>query len=67
MYIGQKQLENIESLSNENIIILYGPRQVGKTTMSKELLRKEGLSVDKRYSAYNGLWGEITKLSIIKI
>jgi len=33
----------IEAKLNEGkIIVLYGPRQVGKTTLAKEILKKRG-------------------------
>lgn len=43
MQIPRKIQQNIENwLFKEKIIILYGPRQVGKTTLVKELIGKYG-------------------------
>ncbi|MFA6404831.1 MAG: ATP-binding protein [Candidatus Paceibacterota bacterium] len=43
MQIHRKMAENIENwLFKGKVIILYGPRQVGKTTLVKELVLKHG-------------------------
>ena len=34
---------------NRKMVFLAGPRQVGKTTFAKELIRKNGRSIDKWY------------------
>ena len=41
MYIHQKQLDKLESIKETNkVIIIYGPRRVGKTTLLNQYLRK---------------------------
>ncbi len=45
MFINRLLEQNIEkSLFKGKIIIIYGPRQVGKTTLSKKLIEKYGSS-----------------------
>src|SRR5690606_37183411 len=42
MYIPQIQLNRLESLcSPGKVVIVYGPRRVGKTTLLKKFLEKE--------------------------
>lgn len=46
MYIPQKQIENLRQLIIPGkVIIIYGPRRVGKTTLLKKYLEKENNSV----------------------
>ena len=40
--ILQKQILN-DLMSSNKVIILYGPRQAGKTTLSKEIIKQTGL------------------------
>lgn len=41
VYIPQKHLENLEKLLKPNkVIIIYGPRRCGKTTLLKKFLEK---------------------------
>lgn len=51
MYIPQKQLESIKRLvSRGKVIIIYGPRRCGKTTLINKFLEK----IDKKYLLVNG-------------
>ncbi len=51
MLILRKQLENLKQLLlPQKVIILYGPRQVGKTTLLKEYLK----SCEEEYVFFNG-------------
>jgi uncharacterized protein len=46
MYIPQKQIENLRQLIIPGkVIVIYGPRRVGKTTLLKKYLEKENNSV----------------------
>ncbi|MFC1828994.1 ATP-binding protein [Thermodesulfobacteriota bacterium] len=46
MYIPQKQIENLrELLVPGKVMVIYGPRRVGKTTLLKKYLEKENDSV----------------------
>jgi len=46
MYIPQKQLENLRKLIIPGkVMVIYGPRRVGKTTLLKKYLEKENNSV----------------------
>ncbi|MBN2373813.1 AAA family ATPase [bacterium] len=41
MYIHQKQLDKLQSIDEINkVIVIYGPRRVGKTTLLKQYLQK---------------------------
>lgn len=51
MYIPQKQLENLTKLLHPNkVIVVYGPRRCGKTTLLKEFLK----DVNLRYLFVSG-------------
>lgn len=51
MYIPQRQLENLKkSLSPERVIVLYGPRRCGKTTLLKKFLE----TTEKEFLFVNG-------------
>lgn len=51
MFIPRAQMSQIENLTRlGKVVILYGPRQVGKTTLLKRLLER----TDKRYRYYDG-------------
>lgn len=42
MYIGQRQLQNLSKLlAPGRVIVIYGPRRSGKTTLVNEFLREE--------------------------
>ena len=46
MYIPQKQIENLRQLIIPGkVIVIYGPRRVGKTTLLKKYLESENNSV----------------------
>lgn len=46
MYIPQKQIENLRKLIIPGkVMVIYGPRRVGKTTLLKKYLEKENNSV----------------------
>lgn len=46
MYIPQKQIENLRQLIKPGkVMVIYGPRRVGKTTLLKKYLEKENNSV----------------------
>jgi len=46
MYIPQKQIENLQKLIIPGkVMVIYGPRRVGKTTLLKKYLEKENNSV----------------------
>lgn len=46
MYIPQKQIENLRKLiSPGKVVVIYGPRRVGKTTLIKKYLEGEGAGV----------------------
>jgi predicted AAA+ superfamily ATPase len=46
MYIPQKQIENLRNLIIPGkVMVIYGPRRVGKTTLLKKYLEKENNSV----------------------
>lgn len=52
MYIPQKQLENLEKLISPNkVVVVYGPRRCGKTTLINRYLEKAG---DQRYLLVSG-------------
>lgn len=52
MYISQKQLENIKKLvSPGKVVVVYGPRRCGKTTLITHYLEKVG---DERYLLVSG-------------
>ncbi|MEK6590910.1 MAG: ATP-binding protein [Nitrospinota bacterium] len=43
MYIPQKQLENLKKLASPNkVVVVYGPRRCGKTTLINKFLEKIG-------------------------
>lgn len=51
MYIPQKQLENLKTILQPNkVIIIYGPRRCGKTTLISEYLK----GIDIKYLFVNG-------------
>lgn len=51
MYIFQKQLENVKKrLSANKVVVLYGPRRCGKTTLIKKFLE----SIKEKYLFVNG-------------
>lgn len=51
MYIPQKQLENLKNILQPNkVVIIYGPRRCGKTTLISEYLK--GVSI--KYLCVNG-------------
>jgi len=51
MYIQQKQLENlVKSLTPNKVIVIYGARQVGKTTLLKKFIEKK----NEKYLLLNG-------------
>lgn len=51
MYIHQKQLENLaNSLTPNKVIVIYGARQVGKTTLLKKFIEK----TNEKYLLLNG-------------
>jgi hypothetical protein len=53
MYIYQKQIENLKTLLVPGkVVVLYGPRRVGKTTLVKKLL--EGIGQNERILFVNG-------------
>jgi predicted AAA+ superfamily ATPase len=67
-YIPQKQLNNLKKLVKPNkVVILYGPRRVGKTTLVKKFL--EGIKKSKIY--FNGedifVQENLSSQSIIKL
>ena len=40
MYVEQKQLENLRRLAAPGkVVVIYGPRRTGKTTLLKEFLK----------------------------
>ena len=46
MYIPQKQIENLQKLTIPGkVMVIYGPRRVGKTTLLKKYLESENNSV----------------------
>jgi predicted AAA+ superfamily ATPase len=46
MYIPQKQIENLRKLITPGkIVVIHGPRRVGKTTLLKKYLESENHSV----------------------
>lgn len=51
MYIPQKQLENLRNLvSPDKVVVIYGPRRCGKTTLLNKFLEK----TDEKYLFVNG-------------
>ncbi|MBW2133473.1 MAG: ATP-binding protein [Deltaproteobacteria bacterium] len=51
MYIPQRQLSNLkEAVTPGKVVVIYGPRRVGKTTLLKKFLE----SVDEKYLLVNG-------------
>ena len=51
MYIPQRQLENLQKLLEPGkVIVIYGPRRCGKTTLINEFLR----SISVQYLSVNG-------------
>lgn len=51
MYIQQKQLENLKKIISPNkVVVIYGPRRCGKTTLLNKFLEK----VDERYLFIDG-------------
>ncbi|MFC1566445.1 ATP-binding protein [bacterium] len=51
MYIYQKQLENtIKYFSPNKVLVIYGPRRTGKTTLLKHLVRR----INKKYIFVSG-------------
>lgn len=52
MYIPQRQLENMEKLITPNkVVVIYGPRQCGKTTLVTHYLDKV---IDEKYLLVSG-------------
>ena len=52
MYIPQRQLENLKKLISPNkVVVVYGPRRCGKTTLITHYLEK---AVDERYLFVSG-------------
>ena len=52
MYIPQRQLENLKKLISPNkVVVIYGPRRCGKTTLINRYLEKVG---DERYFLVSG-------------
>ena len=52
MYIPQRQLENLKRLISPNkVVVVYGPRRCGKTTLLTHYLEK---AVDERYLFVSG-------------
>lgn len=67
-YIPQKHLENLKNLVQPNkVIIIYGPRRCGKTTLLKKFLE----SVNEKYLFVNGedifVQEQLNSQSIIKL
>ncbi|MBI4825729.1 MAG: ATP-binding protein [Nitrospirae bacterium] len=51
IYIPQKQLKNLENLISPNkVIVIYGPRRVGKTTLINKYLE----TIDENYLSVSG-------------
>jgi predicted AAA+ superfamily ATPase len=51
MYIHQKQLDKLQSIDETNkVVVIYGPRRVGKTTLLKQYLK----ITKERYLLVNG-------------
>lgn len=68
IYIPQKHLENLKNLIRPNkVIIIYGPRRCGKTTLLKKFLE----SVSEKYLFVNGedifVQEQLNSQSIIKL
>lgn len=68
IYIPQKHLENLKNLIQPNkVIVIYGPRRCGKTTLLKKFLE----SVKEKYLFVNGedifVQEELSSQSIIKL
>lgn len=68
VYIPQKHLENLGNFIRPNkVIIIYGPRRCGKTTLLKNFLK----SVNEKYLFVNGedifVQEELNSQSIIKL
>ncbi len=54
-YIPQRQLENLKNLVMPGkVIVIYGARQVGKTTLAKKFL--EDLDEKVLFVGYARLW-----------
>src|SRR3989337_1958861 len=52
MYIPQRQLENLKKLISPNkVVVVYGPRRCGKTTLLTHYIEK---AVDERYLFVSG-------------
>ncbi|MDP2864473.1 MAG: ATP-binding protein [bacterium] len=67
-YITQKHLENLKNLVQPNkVIVIYGPRRCGKTTLLKKFLE----SVSEKYLFVNGedifVQEQLNSQSIIKL
>jgi len=58
MYIQQKQIENLRQLlAPQKVVVLYGPRRVGKTTLSKNFVanyRQENPAESDHILSVNG-------------
>jgi len=67
-YIPQKHLENLKNLVQPNkVIVIYGPRRCGKTTLLKKFLE----SINEKYLFVNGedifVQEQLNNQSIIKL
>jgi len=40
---------------NRKMVLMAGPRQAGKTTLAKDLIKKSGYSVDKYYMNWDAI------------